>query len=110
VVEVTIAGAGEVPLFEWAIDKRNWYAKMPGEAKQNRGKGKVVLRFRILKSGALDEVPTVEVSSGNKALDNAAVAAGRAATPFERLPESFKGPNIELRLIFLYNTICRSRR
>lgn len=84
--------------------RRNWYAKMPEEAKQPKmEKGKVSVRFRILKSGALDEVPTVEVSSGINVLDNAAIAAVRASTPFERLPESFRGPNIELRLTFLYN-------
>jgi outer membrane biosynthesis protein TonB len=41
--------------------------------------------------------PTVEASSGKKALDNAAIAAIRASAPFEHLPNSFKGPNIELR-------------
>lgn len=84
--------------------KRNWVAKMPEGAKQPKmEKGKVSVRFGILKSGALDEVPTVEVSSGDKVLDNAAVAAVRASTPFERLPESFRGPKMELRLTFLYN-------
>jgi outer membrane biosynthesis protein TonB len=43
------------------------------------------------------------VTSGNKALDDAAVVAIRASAPFEHLPQSFKGPNIELRLNFLYN-------
>lgn len=84
--------------------KRNWVAKMPEGAKQPKmEKGKVSVRFGILKSGALDEVPTVEVSSGDTVLDNAAVAAVRASTPFERLPESFRGPKMELRLTFLYN-------
>jgi TonB family protein len=82
--------------------QRNWWAKMPEQAKQGE-KGKVAVRFRILKSGKLDGVPRVEVSSGNKALDSAAVAAIRASTPFESLAESFKGPNIELRLVFFYN-------
>jgi TonB family protein len=84
--------------------RSNWYAKMPEEAKQPKMlKGKVSVRFAILKSGALDEAPTVEVSSGNKVLDDAAVAAVRAATPFERLPESLRRPKTELRLTFLYN-------
>lgn len=84
--------------------RTNWYAKMPEEAKQPKTeKGKVSVRFGVLKSGALDEVPTVEVSSRNKLLDDAAVAAVRAATPFERLPESFRGPKMEVRLTFLYN-------
>jgi TonB family protein len=85
------------------VVKHNWYAKMPEGAKTG-DKGKAVIRLRIQKDGTvLDPMPTVEGSSGNDALDNAAVSAIRASTPFEHLPESFKGPNIELRLTFLYN-------
>jgi TonB family protein len=89
--------------------KRNWYAKMPDEAKDRPGvegsgaKGKVSVRFKIRKNGRLDHQPTVEVSSGKKPLDDAAVAALRASAPFQHLPESFKGPYIELRIQFLYN-------
>jgi outer membrane biosynthesis protein TonB len=49
----------------------------------------------------------VESNSGNKQLDNAAVSAIRTSAPFEHLPEAFKGPNIELRFIFLYT--CHGR-
>jgi TonB family protein len=82
--------------------KRNWYAKMPQEAKAGL-KGKVVVRFKIQKNGKLAPTPMVESNSGNKQLDNAAVSAIHASAPFEYLPEAFKGPNIELRFIFLYN-------
>jgi len=82
--------------------KRNWYAKMPQEAKAGL-KGKVVVRFKIQKNGKLARTPMVESNSGNKQLDNAAVSAIRASVPFGRLPEAFKGPNIELSFIFLYN-------
>jgi TonB family protein len=86
------------------VVKRNWYAKMPSEAKQNINiKGRVVVGFGIQKDGQLSNVPKVEVSSGNKALDEAAVSAVRASAPFDHLPEAFKGPNIDLRLTFLYN-------
>jgi TonB family protein len=84
------------------VVKQNWYAKVPSEAKQNI-KGRVVVGFGIQKDGQLSNVPKVEVSSGNKALDEAAVSAVRASAPFEHLPEAFKGPNINLRLTFLYN-------
>ena len=84
------------------VVKRNWYVKVPSEAKQNI-KGRVVVGFGIQKDGQLSNVPKVEVSSGNKALDEAAVSAVRASAPFEHLPEAFKGPNIELRLHFYYN-------
>ena len=82
--------------------KGNWYAKMPTGAEGD--KGKVVVRFKIERNGALlNQGPTVEVSSGTKSLDDAVVASIRASAPFEHLPESFKGPSIELRLMFFYN-------
>jgi TonB family protein len=82
--------------------KRNWYAQIPQDAE--RKKGRAVVRVKILKNGALDHTPTVEVSSGDSALDNAAIGAIRASAPFDHLPQSFKGPDIELRLNFYYNT------
>jgi TonB family protein len=88
------------------VIKQNWWVKMPSETKQqlDRGlKGKVVVGFGIRKDGQLSTVPKIEVSSGNKALDDAAVSAVRASAPFEHLPEAFKGPSIDLRLTFLYN-------
>ena len=60
--------------------KQNWWAKMPAETKQklDRGlKGKVVVGFGIQKDGQLSTVPKAVVSSGNKALDEAAVSAVR---------------------------------
>jgi TonB family protein len=80
--------------------KRNW--KLPAEAKQGT-KGKVVVRFGIQKDGQLSNVPKVEVSSANKALDEAAVFAVKTSAPFEHLPNAFKRPSIDLRLTFLYN-------
>jgi TonB family protein len=88
------------------VIRRNWWAKMPSETKQklDRGlNGKVVVGFGIQRDGQLSNVPKVEVSSGNKDLDEAAVSAVRASAPFEHLPDAFKGPNIDLRLTFLYN-------
>ncbi len=83
--------------------KRNWYALMPESAHQG-DRGRVILRLQVQKDGTLlGQTPTFEVSSGKKSLDRAAVAAIRASAPFEHLPESFRGPNIELRLTFLYN-------
>jgi TonB family protein len=82
--------------------KRNSYPKMP-EAARLGIKGKVVLRFRIQKAGALDGMPLIEASSGYKNLDDGAVAAIVASSPFEQLPGDFKGPNVELRVTFFYN-------
>lgn len=83
--------------------KREWFEKMPESAKFG-DKGKVVLRFGVEKDGTLvDQAVTVEVSSGKKALDKAAIAAIRSAAPFEHLPESFSSPNVQLRCEFTYN-------
>jgi TonB family protein len=76
------------------VIKQNWWAKMPSETKQklDRGlKGKVVVGFGIQKDGQLSTVPKAVVSSGNKALDEAAVSAVRASAPFEHLPEVLRG-------------------
>lgn len=88
------------------VIKQNWWAKMPSETKQklDRGlEGRVVLGFGIQKDGQRSNVPKVEVSSGNKALDDAAVSAVRASAPFEHLAQAFKGPSIDLRFTFTYN-------
>jgi TonB family protein len=83
--------------------KRNWYAKMPDDARKG-DKGRVAVRFKVQRDGTLlDKVPTIEAGSGKMALDNSAVVAIQSSTPFEHLPESFRGPYIELRLNFFYN-------
>jgi TonB family protein len=84
--------------------KRNWYVLMPQSALLGE-KAKVVLRLQLQKDGTLlGQTPSVEVSSGTKSMDSAAIAAIRTSAPFEHLPEAFRGPNIELRLTFFYNT------
>jgi TonB family protein len=83
--------------------KQNWYAVIPDTARRGE-KGKVVLRFRIQRDGKVfAEEPTVESTSGKIPLDRAAIAGIRNTAPFERLPDAFRGPYIELRFTFLYN-------
>lgn len=84
--------------------KRNWYAKMPEAAKIGI-KGKGVLHLRIQKNGTLDDAPMIQTSSGEKTLDDAAVAAIVDSAPFEQFPENFKSPYVELRVMFLYNVL-----
>jgi TonB family protein len=85
------------------VVKRNWYALMPQSAMLGE-KGRVVLRLQVQKDGRVPgQTPTVEFSSGKKALDKVAVGATRSSTPFKHLPEAFRGPYIEVRLTFLYN-------
>jgi len=83
--------------------RRNWYAIIPESARMGE-KGRVVLRFRIMRDGTVVSVePVLEDSSGKEPLDRAAMSSIRASSPFEPLPAAFSGPNIELRFIFLYN-------
>ena len=82
--------------------KRSWYAGMPEAAKKGQ-KGRVSVLFNIQKNGEVADGPTIESSSGQDPLDQAAIAAVRASSPFEPLPVAFHGPHIRLRIIFLYN-------
>jgi TonB family protein len=85
------------------IVKRNWYAVMP-ESAMLGDKGRVMLRFRILRNGDVPGGnPIMELSSGKRPLDRAAVAAITASNPFDPLPSAYTRPYIELRIIFLYN-------
>lgn len=83
--------------------KRNWYAVIPESAHLGE-KGKVVLQFRIMRSGNVPfPEPQLVSTSGKEPLDRAALSSIRASSPFEPLPPAFSGPYIELRFIFLYN-------
>ncbi len=83
--------------------KRNWYAIIPESARMGE-KGRVILRFRIMRDGTvLQPEPILEGPSGKEPLDRAAMSSIRASSPFEPLPGAFSGPYIELRFMFLYN-------
>jgi TonB family protein len=83
--------------------KRNWYAVMPESALMGE-KGIVVLTFHIQRDGKIPDVnPTFERAANSKELDDAAVQAVQSSAPFERLPEAFHGPKIQVRFIFFYN-------
>ncbi len=88
---------------ELAEVKRNWHALMLESAREGE-KGKVVLQFHILRDGNLPpQEPVVVMSSRKDPLDRAAASAIRASSPFKALPDDFRGPSIELRVIFLYD-------
>ncbi len=83
--------------------KRNWYSVIPESARLGE-KGRVILRFRILRDGNVPfPEPILEITSSKEPLDRAALSSIRASSPFEPLPQAFSGPFIELRFIFLYN-------
>jgi outer membrane biosynthesis protein TonB len=84
--------------------KQNWYAVMPESAYMG-DKGIVAITFRINRDGSFPgENFNLERTSGKDPLDTAAMSAIRTSNPFDPLPPQFKGPFIELRFIFFYNT------
>ncbi len=92
-----------------AIVKRNWYAVMPESAKLG-DRGRVMLRFRIMRDGSLPgNEPILEITSGKRPLDRAAEAAITASNPFDPLPTAYTRPYIELRFVFLYNIPLNSQ-
>ena len=85
------------------IVRRNWYAVMPQSAMLGE-RGRVMLRFHINADGSVPNGdPLREMGSGKEPLDRAAVSSIRSSNPFEPLPPAFRGPFIEIRIIFLYN-------
>lgn len=87
----------------YASVRKNWFAIMP-ESIETGQKGKVIVRFRILPDGKLQEKePTVESASGSEEFRRASIAAITDSSPFKPLPEAFAGPYIDVRFIFLYN-------
>jgi TonB family protein len=83
------------------VVRENWYALMPESARLGQ-KGRVAIQFSILKDGRVPDIDLV-LSSGSPALDGAAHASIHASVPFPPLPEEYKGNDLKLRFIFLYN-------
>jgi TonB family protein len=86
--------------------RRNWHAAMPEYARLG-AKGQTVLELSIERDGKVS-APVVVTPSGSEDLDKAALAAVRASGPAEELPRAFHGPEIRLRIKFLYNTVMSS--
>ncbi len=83
--------------------RRNWYAVIPEAARLGQ-KGRVVIRFHILRDGSVPPPePVLFSTSGADPLDRAALSAIHASSPFPPLPEAFSGPYILLQFTFLYN-------
>ena len=83
--------------------RRNWYAVIPEAARLGQ-KGRVVIRFHILRDGSVPPPePLLFSTSGADPLDRAALSAIHASTPFPPLPEAFSGPYVLLQFTFLYN-------
>ncbi len=86
----------------WEI-KKNWYNAIPEVARPPiMKKGKLTLKFAILKNGQVAGL-TMVTPSGDVALDRAAWSGITGSDPFDRLPPEFKGQFLELGIRFLYN-------
>jgi TonB family protein len=82
--------------------RRNWFAVIPESARIGLEKGRVALQFSISRQG---EVPKLVISSSSRSqpLDRASVAGVSASLPFPPLPADFKGNEIRVQFVFLYN-------
>jgi TonB family protein len=81
--------------------RRNWFAVIPESARLGR-RGKVVVQFAISKDGKVPKL-IIASPSGADPLDRAAVAGISASNPFPPLPDDFKGNEVRLQLVFVYN-------
>jgi TonB family protein len=82
--------------------RMNWYSGIPESVRFNGQRGRVVLTFTIVKSGAVQNL-TLRLSSGSEPLDRPAMGSITASNPFPRLPASFDGDHLTLQFTFLYN-------
>jgi TonB family protein len=80
---------------------KNWSASLP-DAYLKGAKGRSIVRFDINRDGTIVDI-SLEVTSGNDSLDQAAINAVRNSSPLDPLPQTFKGHHIALRCNFQYN-------
>jgi TonB family protein len=87
-----------------AATYRSWIPIIPESARPPLDKqGRVGVRFKIYPDGSVKEM-TLEFPSGDVSLDRAAWGGITGASPYPPLPKEFKGPFLELRFGFYYNT------
>jgi TonB family protein len=83
--------------------RENWYTLIPESARSPLFKqGDVYIQFVIDKDGKVSGM-RLEGPSGDVALDRAAWGGITSSNPFPPLPQQFRGPNIALRIKFMYN-------
>jgi TonB family protein len=83
---------------------RSWIPIIPESARPPLYKqGRVGVRFKIYPDGSVKQM-TLEFPSGDVSLDRAAWGGITGASPYPPLPKDFKGPFLELRFGFYYNT------
>jgi TonB family protein len=91
---------------------RSLLSRLP-ESVANGEEGTVVVRVQMRKDGSLSKDGlNIACSSGIKDMDAAAQSAIQSAAPFERLPETYGGPDLVLlfRISYRYIPTNSSRR
>jgi outer membrane biosynthesis protein TonB len=85
--------------------EKTWKPLFPDEVKPPYlKKGRVVIRFKVLPDGhIMDKSMLLEGRSGEVGLDRAAWIA-LTRSNYSPLPSEFKGPFLEVRAVFLYNS------
>jgi outer membrane biosynthesis protein TonB len=85
------------------IVKQNWYTLMPPSVYPPISKqGKLALEFVIMKDGTVQGLLR-DATSGDVALDRAAMASITASAPFPPLPKEFPGKLLGIRFYYFYN-------
>ena len=87
--------------------QRNWDPLIPPEVEPPlMKKGITGIRFIILRDGQISgrHQPVLETPSGDVSLDKAAWYAITSEGQFPKLPSEYKGPYLDLRVGFFYNT------
>jgi TonB family protein len=100
-----VGGADICPYLKQVLNnvRASWFALMPDEARPPVSKkGKVVVRFAILKDGSVSGL-VLTTSSGDENLDHAVRGGVTNASPFPPLPQAVKGQYVGLRFSFSYN-------
>ena len=82
--------------------RRNWHAVIPESARLGMIRGRVSLQFSVARDGSVPKL-VIAASSGEPALDRAAVAGISASNPFPPLPGDFNGQTVRLQFKFAYN-------
>jgi TonB family protein len=83
--------------------RANWYNLVPESARAPiMKKGEVLIRFRVMKDGKIEDMHYVK-SSGDIALDRAAYGGIVASSPLPPMPSDFGCKYLALQFHFLYN-------
>lgn len=81
-----------------------WLASLPPDARAGK-QGIAVIQFSIDRDGKIVAPPSILRSSGDASLDNAAVAAVSAASPYASLPPDLSVDAVQFQVAFLYGEV-----